>query len=195
VGAFYNGVRDLEQAVNKQSPRQAQRAFAKISLAYDHYLKAGDLYERYEDDGDDAMAGKATYGPDYFDDLSSMRLSYVAPSIEAPGLQDDVVLLKGPDKARKGVVLWVFKGENGEPANVVVKLQPRAESDSESAAAPGGGGDQRRGEFSGGVSTHREVRTYPYAYLAKTTPPEVQFADDFLAAYVASAISRCVHVW
>ena len=34
-----------------------------------------------------------------------------------------------------------------------------------------------------------QVRTYPYAWLAKTTPAEVQFADDLLAAYVASALS------
>ena len=33
------------------------------------------------------------------------------------------------------------------------------------------------------------MRTYPYAWLAKTRPPEAQFADNLLAAYVASALS------
>ena len=44
MGAFYSGVQDLESAISKKSARQTQRAFAKMSLAYDHYLKAGNLY-------------------------------------------------------------------------------------------------------------------------------------------------------
>ena len=41
-----------------------------------------------------------------------------APSIEAPRLQDEVILLKGPDKGRCGSVLWISKGENGKAAKV-----------------------------------------------------------------------------
>ena len=36
---------------------------------------------------------------------------------------------------------------------------------------------------------HEQVKLYPYSIVAKTTPPAVQFEDDFLAAYIASAIS------
>ena len=36
---------------------------------------------------------------------------------------------------------------------------------------------------------HEQVKLYPYSIIAKTTPPAVQFEDDFLAAYIASAIS------
>ena len=43
VGAMYSGVQQLEEAIENRSPRNAQKSFAKISLAYDHYLKAGDL--------------------------------------------------------------------------------------------------------------------------------------------------------
>ena len=38
-------------------------------------------------------------------------------------------------------------------------------------------------------SSRSQVRTYPYAWLAKTTPADVQFFDDLLAAYIASALS------
>lgn len=161
VGGFYTGVQDFEKAVEKKSQRQAQRAFARMSIAYDHYLKAGDLYSEYEGNMENTDA--------YYDRQSNMlsytnpTLNFIAPSIEAPGLQDEVVLLKGPDKGRIGVVLWIFKDEKFSN-NIVVKLNK-------------------------GESGHSEVRQYPYSLVAKTTPPAVQFADDLLAAYIASAIS------
>ena len=42
VGSMYSGVQQLEAAIEKKEARNAQKSFAKISLAYDHYLKAGD---------------------------------------------------------------------------------------------------------------------------------------------------------
>ena len=41
VGSMYSGVQQLEVAIENRNPRNAQKSFAKISLAYDHYLKAG----------------------------------------------------------------------------------------------------------------------------------------------------------
>lgn len=98
--------------------------------------------------------------------VAASKLSYIAPSIEAPALEDEVVMLKGPDKGRVGTVLWIAKGDNIEFSNVVVKL--------DSVTSDLG---------------HHEVRLYPYNFVAKTTPPEVQFFDDLLSAYLASAIS------
>ena len=58
------------------------------------------MYERYEeDDEENTEAYAKRYGMD-FDDVSNLKLSYIAPSIEAPRLQDEVILLKGPDKGR-----------------------------------------------------------------------------------------------
>ena len=184
VAAFYNGVKGLEDAVVIKSPRQAQRSFAIISLAYDHYLKAGDLYSESKRSTlnrqqSGASGSYSSYG---YEELSS-KLSYIAPSIEAPGLQDDVVLVQGPDKGRKGTVLWIGKGQNMQPANVVVKLSA---DDIEKEV------DSTDLSYREGIIAHKEVISYPYAFVAKTTPPEVQFFDDFLAAYVASAISSGV---
>ena len=105
VGGFYTGVKELEDAITRKSPRQAQRAFARISLSYDHYLKAGDLYLTYDPAFNNQISSVS-----YFDEFN--KLSYIAPSIEAPGLQDDIILLKGPDKGREGQVLWISKGNS-----------------------------------------------------------------------------------
>jgi Mitochondrial carrier protein len=39
------------------------------------------------------------------------------------------------------------------------------------------------------TNRHKEIRVYPYQYLAKTTPPSGLFTDNLIAAYIASAIS------
>ena len=163
VGAFYSGVQDFEGAIGKKSARQTQRAFAKMSLAYDHYLKAGDLYLEYDEV--DIENTEAAYGNEVYAELAKSKLNYVAPSLEAPGLQDEIVLLKGPDKGRKGTVLWISKGERLQGASAVIKLEAK------------------------NVGKHREVNSYPYSLVAKTTPPEVQFIDALCAAYIASAVS------
>ena len=72
--------------------------------------------------------------------------------------------MKGPDKGREGQVLWISKGDSLPSTSVIVKLK-----ESESG--------------------HREVKYYPYSFIAKQTPPEVLLIDDFRAAYLASAIS------
>lgn len=65
IGGFYSGIKDFEDAVQKKQQRQLQRAFARISLAYDRYYKAGDLYQEYDvnrmaiGNGIDSGKGKA----------------------------------------------------------------------------------------------------------------------------------------
>lgn len=163
VGAFYGGVQEFEQAVAKKSARQSQRSFARMSLAYDHYLKAGDLYLEYDEV--DFENTEIAYRNPVYAELSKMKLNYVAPSLDAPGLQDEIILLKGPDKGRKGTVLWISKGETLQSASAVIRLEAK------------------------GIGKHREVNSYPYSLVAKTTPPEVQFFDALCAAYLASAVS------
>lgn len=159
VGAFFTGVKELEDAIQSQKIRNAQRAFAKMSLSYDRFLKAGDLYA---EGGDEASLSLLSVRDSI---ESDSKLSYIAPSIEAPGLTDEILLLRGPDKGRKGTVLWISKGVGTNADKVIVKLE----------AVPG-------------VSA-KEVKSYPYSLVAKTTPPEIQFQDDLISAYVASAIS------
>jgi hypothetical protein len=102
VGGFYSGVTDLENAIASKSQRMTQRAYARISLAYDHYLKAGDLFIDYDPDG--GLDGQKFSVAGNLDELSN-KLNYVAPSIEAPGIQDNIVVVKGPDEGREGGVM------------------------------------------------------------------------------------------
>ena len=63
------------------------------------------------------------------------------------------------------LIFFYSKGERLQAASAVIKLEAKS------------------------VGKHREVNSYPYSLVAKTTPPEVQFIDALCAAYVASAVS------
>ena len=80
IGGFFKGVKELENSITVQRQRNAQRAFAQISVAYDHYLKAGDLYTKYFADSTPEIYNKISDG------------SYIAPGIEAPGIADKVLV-------------------------------------------------------------------------------------------------------
>ena len=79
-------------------------------------LFPSDLFAEYDDDlvenTDVTIKDKDKDDAQYAASVSSesKMLNYVAPSIDAPALQDQIVLLKGPDKGREGVVLWISKG-------------------------------------------------------------------------------------
>lgn len=169
VANVFNGVKSLEDAVTVERQRSAQRAFAEISLAYDHYLKAGDLYTTYEEANCEILEGGVTVPECWtyketlltYDRIPSE--SYIAPGIESPGINDEVVVLKGPDKGRRGTVLWISKGATLDNSNVIIKLDLE--------------------------TSHQEIRIYPYQFLAKTTPPTGVFIDNLIAAYLASAVS------
>jgi solute carrier family 25 S-adenosylmethionine transporter 26 len=169
VAGIFNGVKTLDDAAAIERQRTAQRAFAEISLAYDHYLKAGDLYKTYEEANCEILEGGVTV-PEcwtYKETLLSYdkipTSSYIAPGIESPGINDEVVVLTGPDKGRTGYVLWISKGATLDNSNVIIKLDLE--------------------------TSHKEIRIYPYQFLAKTTPPTGVFIDNLIAAYFASAVS------
>jgi solute carrier family 25 (mitochondrial S-adenosylmethionine transporter), member 26 len=169
VANVFNGVKSLEDAAAVERQRSAQRAFAEISLAYDHYLKAGDLYTTYEEANCEILEGGVTVPECWtyketllnYDRIPSE--SYIAPGIESPGINDEVVVLKGPDKGRTGTVLWISKGATLDNSNVIIKLDLD--------------------------TSHQEIRIYPYQFLAKSTPPTGVFVDNLIAAYLASAVS------
>ena len=92
---FYAGIQDLDEACEAEKPRNAQRAFSRISVAYDHYLKAGDLYNIYEDPNCAVMIGGESL-PECWSMRASIAYneisadSYIAPGIDAPGISDEV---------------------------------------------------------------------------------------------------------
>ena len=69
VGGFYAGVKEYEAAVQSFNQRKAERAFSKMSLSFDHYIKAGDLYERYDPDNQ----------LENYEETYDQKLGYIAP--------------------------------------------------------------------------------------------------------------------
>ncbi|CAJ1450009.1 unnamed protein product [Effrenium voratum] len=110
VGAFYRHLREFERAVEEKSLPRTEEAAALMSLSYDRYLKAGDLYEGYESD-----TGPAT------EIVSLDQVEFEPPELEPPLVRDDVVILVGPDKGKTGKVLWVARLD-GKPKFAIVRL-------------------------------------------------------------------------
>lgn len=108
VGAFYRHVRELEEAIAEKNLSRAEEASALMSLSYDRYLKAGDLYEGYEGDKSAAI-------------VSLDKIEYEPPELEPPLVRDEVVILLGPDKGKTGRVLWVARID-GKPKFAIVRL-------------------------------------------------------------------------
>ena len=76
VGGFYTGVQNFERAVEQRNQRDAQKAFARMSISFDHYHKAGDLYEQYE----------PLNKMESYENADDLKLTYIAPS--SPYLYD-----------------------------------------------------------------------------------------------------------
>eukprot|EP00931_Biecheleriopsis_adriatica_P106099 TRINITY_DN80611_c0_g1_i1.p1 TRINITY_DN80611_c0_g1~~TRINITY_DN80611_c0_g1_i1.p1 ORF type:complete len:659 (-),score=139.84 TRINITY_DN80611_c0_g1_i1:53-2029(-) len=114
VGQFYKGVGTLEGAVAKKDGRLAQFAFAEMSLSYDRYLKAGDLYE-----GAESVVNTETLYRSR--DGSELKIKYEPPVLEPPQIRDEVTIITGPDKGKLGQVLWIGSADN-KPKFSIVKL-------------------------------------------------------------------------
>lgn len=109
VGAFYRHLRELEKAVEEKNLPGAEEASALMSLSYDRYLKAGDLYEGYEDGGKTPEI------------VSLDQIEFEPPALEPPLVRDEVVILVGPDKGKTGRVLWVARVD-GKAKFAIVRL-------------------------------------------------------------------------
>lgn len=100
---------NLREASKFQRPKAAEKAYAKIALAYDRFLKAGDLYAGY-------------------DPVTSTEVFYNLPSLpkegaiiydndKTPQVSDQIVVLGGPDMGKTGKLIGLDEGNKG-----VVKL-------------------------------------------------------------------------
>lgn len=81
MGRFFGAVERLKRAAEEQNNKEAQKAFAAMSVAYDRYLKAGNLYETYD-------AITSTEG--FYAGISNSNLKFVPPSKDPPKIKDNV---------------------------------------------------------------------------------------------------------
>mmetsp|Transcript_31765 Transcript_31765/g.69435 ORF Transcript_31765/g.69435 Transcript_31765/m.69435 type:complete len:719 (+) Transcript_31765:67-2223(+) len=166
VGRMFSGVADFEVAVDKQNVRDVERAFAQVSLAYDRYLKAGNLYTGYD---------PVTSTTVFFEGIDERQLVYTPLSLDQPRIRDEVLVIQGPDKGKVGRVIWLGRKdglEDGKILTAVVKLDPNPTLGSLGLAS--------------GV---KEVKAYPYTWIAGTRSASENYAKDWLVATVAALFS------
>ncbi|CAM9190489.1 unnamed protein product [Ascophyllum nodosum] len=114
VGRFFGAVERLKRAAEEQNQQEAQKAFAAMSVAYDRYLKAGNLYENYD-------AVTSTEG--FYAKIDDKSLKFVSPSKDPPKIKDNVLMLAGPDKGKTGYMIGM---ENNPAAKAIIKLESSA---------------------------------------------------------------------
>eukprot|EP00930_Biecheleria_cincta_P097981 TRINITY_DN89665_c0_g1_i1.p1 TRINITY_DN89665_c0_g1~~TRINITY_DN89665_c0_g1_i1.p1 ORF type:complete len:648 (+),score=117.91 TRINITY_DN89665_c0_g1_i1:26-1945(+) len=114
VGQFSQARNTLADAVKKQDERLAQFAFAELSLSYDRYLKAGELYQ-----GTDAVTNTELL----YQTKSGEKLAikFEPPLLEPPQLRDKITVINGPDKGKSGEILWIGEVDD-KPKFSIVKL-------------------------------------------------------------------------
>ena len=130
----FKSAQTLSKAARTRSRQDALQAYAKLALAYDRFLKAGDLYSKRSPSSSPPPAAETASGVDAtrglvprYDALTSTESLYretpqsaLRYSADVPKTTDPVVVIAGPDKGRTGVLL----GTQGTEA-AIVKLSTR----------------------------------------------------------------------
>lgn len=110
VGRFFASVERLRQATDRKDLDDAYVAFSDMSLHFDRYMQVGGLYTYY----DDVISNEK-----YFKGIKPSSLVYSDPRKDPPDVRDLVILVKGPDMGRTGIMIGKYSdGSN----NVSVKL-------------------------------------------------------------------------
>mmetsp|Transcript_3655 Transcript_3655/g.7093 ORF Transcript_3655/g.7093 Transcript_3655/m.7093 type:complete len:202 (+) Transcript_3655:584-1189(+) len=110
VGRFFASLERLRQATNRRDLDDAYVAFADMSLHFDRYMQVGGLYTYY----DDIVSNEK-----YFKGIKPSSLVYSDPRKDPPDVRDLIILVKGPDMGRTGIMIGKYSdGSN----NVSVKL-------------------------------------------------------------------------
>ena len=107
---FNQALSDFDACVHARNIRGTEKAFAELSVAYDHYLKAAALYEGY-----DPMTSTEVL----YKDVTDSQLVYTPVAVQKPAIRDEVLVIRGPDKGKMGRVIWMYDG-----LTATVKLEP-----------------------------------------------------------------------
>ena len=107
VGRFFASVERLRQATMRKDLDDAYVAYSDMALHFDRYMQVGGLYTYY----DDIISNEK-----YFKGIKPSSLVYADPKKDPPDVRDLVILVKGPDMGRTGIMI----GKTTD--NVYVKL-------------------------------------------------------------------------
>lgn len=108
VGRYFASLERFKQAVSRKALDEAYIAYGDMSLHFDRYLRVGGLYSYYDD--------IVSLEP-YFKGISDDALVFANPIKDPPLVRDLVILTKGPDKGKTGIVL--AKYSDGSDKSVV----------------------------------------------------------------------------
>lgn len=128
VGRFFASLERLKQATARRALQESYVAYADMSLHLDRYMRVGGIYTYY----DSSISNEP-----YFQGIPDEALVYSNPVKDPPEVRDLVILIKGPDKGKVGIVIGIYPDNN----NYVIKL------------------DRYKGM--------REIRSVPAAWVAK----------------------------
>ena len=98
VGRFFASLERFRQATNRKAIDEAYIAYSDMSLHFDRYLRVGGLYTFYDD--------KVSLEPYYTGNENS--LVYADPRKDPALVRDLIVLIKGPEKGKTGIVIGLY---------------------------------------------------------------------------------------
>ena len=132
VGRFFASLERLKQATARRALQESYVAYADMSLHLDRYMRVGGIYTYY----DNSISNEP-----YFKGIPDEALVYSNPVKDAPEVRDLVILVKGPDKGKLGIVIGIYPDNN----NFVIKLD-RYKGMREIRSVPPGWAAKRLGE-------------------------------------------------
>lgn len=97
VGRFFVALERFRTATGNEALDQAFVAYADMSLHFDCYLRKGGLYRFFDDRVDRDLYGGLNANPQK----------------DPAGVRDLVVLVKGPDRGRTGIVIGIYPDGSG----------------------------------------------------------------------------------
>jgi hypothetical protein len=109
VGRFFASLERLKRAASRNALDEAYVAYSDMALHLDRYLRVGGLYTYYDSTIDNEILFQG------YDNA----LVYADPVKDPAEVRDLIVLAKGPDKGRTGIVIGVYQDSSN---NCVVKL-------------------------------------------------------------------------
>ena len=99
VGRFFASLERFKGAVQRRSLDAAYIAYSEMSLHFDRYMRVGGIYTYY----DDTISNEP-----YFRGISEDSLVYANPKKDPPLVRDLVILIRGPDKGKTGIVIGQY---------------------------------------------------------------------------------------
>ncbi len=99
VGRLFASLERFRSAASRRALDEAYVAYSDMSLHLDRYLRVGGLYTFY----DDAVDLERYYGG-----VAESSLVYADPKKDPALVRDLIVLVRGPEKGRTGIVIGIY---------------------------------------------------------------------------------------